>query len=249
MKLLKKRKSCSRLNWSSTLYLHTFYVRTEIYFFHNTYRNFALHADYIAQNLTETITIPTVNASISVMTVGGWIVYQQRLNASFNFTLPWNAYRNGFGTIGGNYWLGNENVHQLVSSGVSYKIRFEMMSTLGTWNSAEYYYFMLDSEAKFYTIHVGGYSGDIPNGMDYTAQTRWTHNGMNFTTYDNAHDHWNAGTCSGGNCAVCRGGGWWYNDCYICNLNGNYYTDFSFWYPSGPGVIMQNVSRIMIKPV
>ena len=135
--------------------------------------------------------IPSLNTTTQVMTVGGWIIYQQRLDPIFNFTLSWNDYRDGFGIIGGNYWLGNENVHQLVSSGVSYKIRFEMMSTLGTWNSAEYYYFMLDSSTKFYTIHVGGYSGDIPDGMDYTANSKWTHNGMKFSTSDNNHDNCN----------------------------------------------------------
>ena len=49
----------------------------------------------------ESITVPTFNVSVPVLSINNWIVIQQRLNSSFNFNQNWTAYRNGFGTIGG----------------------------------------------------------------------------------------------------------------------------------------------------
>ena len=143
--------------------------------------------------------------------------------------------------------MGNEKVHLLANSG-NYKIRFEMLSIHGKWVSAECYYLVLDSETNFYRIHVGGLSGDVPDGMEYTASPQWLQNGMKFTTWDSDND------LTSFNCAVKLNGGWWYNGCYQANLNGDYYAAFQFWSMSRPGAeqtqcVQLNMSRIMIKPV
>ena len=45
------------------------------------------------------------------------------------------------------------------------------------------------------------------------------HNAEKFTTIDNDNDY-NEGPVWDPNCAVQFRGGWWYNNCCDCNLNG-----------------------------
>uniref|UniRef100_A0A182F5C1 Fibrinogen C-terminal domain-containing protein n=1 Tax=Anopheles albimanus TaxID=7167 RepID=A0A182F5C1_ANOAL len=43
---------------------------------------------------------------------GGWMVIQHRFNGSLSFNRDWSAYRDGFGHVGGEHWLGLERVSQ-----------------------------------------------------------------------------------------------------------------------------------------
>lgn len=44
---------------------------------------------------------------------GGWVVIQNRRSES-NFDRSWEDYKNGFGNLDSNFWLGNEIIHKLV---------------------------------------------------------------------------------------------------------------------------------------
>ncbi|GFR78482.1 angiopoietin-4 [Elysia marginata] len=46
---------------------------------------------------------------------GGWIVIQRRTNADVDFNKAWNEYRNGFGDLSGNFWLGNDAISKLTA--------------------------------------------------------------------------------------------------------------------------------------
>jgi ficolin len=95
---------------------------------------------------------------VSTVSVFGWIVIQQSVDDQpFDWQLPWDSYKNGFGSPDSNFWLGLETVHQLTYSG-SYRIRFEVQQrSTGLWYSAEYWTFVIDDEATYpYRIHVNG---------------------------------------------------------------------------------------------
>jgi len=65
-----------------------------------------------------------------VLSVNSWIIIQNKVlfgSSSTSFRQPWIAYRNGIGdlTMESNYWIGNEILYGLVSSG-SYQVRVEV---------------------------------------------------------------------------------------------------------------------------
>lgn len=47
----------------------------------------------------------------------GWIVLQRRFNGELSFDRNWTQYRNGFGSLQGEFWLGLEKMHQILRSG------------------------------------------------------------------------------------------------------------------------------------
>ena len=142
----------------------------------------------------------------------GWIVIQRRADASVDFYRDWQAYKNGFGDISGNMWIGLDKIHHLAGPGRRAMIRFD----LKYYNNptklyyAEYTTFEVGSEAEKYKLLIGGYSGDAGDSMSF-------HNGMKFTTYDNDNDARN-----GSNCVTLFKGAWWLKDCHYVNLNGMY---------------------------
>ncbi|KAL4227122.1 hypothetical protein ACF0H5_015095 [Mactra antiquata] len=137
---------------------------------------------------------------------GGWIVIQQRTSAS-DFYKTWEEYKEGFGDLNGNFWLGNENIWTLTSTG-HWKLRVEL--TYGHESGyAEYDAFSIGDETTNYVLSVGTYSGDIGDSLSY-------HNGYQFSTYDRDNDVY------GTSCAQLYHGAWWYNHCHYVNLNGDY---------------------------
>ncbi|KAG5834991.1 hypothetical protein ANANG_G00267380 [Anguilla anguilla] len=140
---------------------------------------------------------------------GGWTVIQRRQDGSVNFFRNWETYKQGFGNIDGEYWLGLENLYWLTNQG-TYKLLVTMEDWSGRKVFAEYASFRLESEAEFYKLRVGRYHGNAGDSLTW-------HNGKQFTTLDRDHDMYT------GNCAHYQKGGWWYNSCAHSNLNGVWY--------------------------
>ena len=91
----------------------------------------------------------------------------------------------------------------------------ELRVDLEDWNGdtsyAKYGRFYVKKYNNIYTVDVGSYTGTAGDSL---AQ----HNGMNFTTIDADNDLNTTKNCA-------SGGGWWFNNCSFCNLNGEYVGD------------------------
>ena len=49
---------------------------------------------------------------------GGWTLFQRRIDGSVNFFQDWDSYKNGFGQLQNEFWLGNENVFTMSLQGL-----------------------------------------------------------------------------------------------------------------------------------
>ncbi|XP_022248467.1 fibrinogen C domain-containing protein 1-like [Limulus polyphemus] len=175
---------------------------------------------------------------------GGWTVIQRRKDGSVNFLREWNEYKYGFGNIGGELWLGNENIHLLTSQTLN-ELRIDLNDFEDGHVYAKYAGFAIGNEKENYMIKVlGAVSGDAGDSMSY-------HSSMPFSTKDVDNDFW-----PGGNCAEEHTGGWWYNQCDACNLNGQYLNGLTqqeyqgvYWYEwQGPSYSLRATS-MKIRPL
>ena len=154
------------------------------------------------------------------------LLIQQNVNGSNFFNRSWAEFKIGFNDSRGNYWLGNDLLSQLTATN-RYKLKFDLQSyrNHSSWYSAEYSAFTVLPEAYNYRLRVAGYSGNT--GYDAFSD----HNDQLFGTYDRDNDRWLAG-----NCAVSRGGGFWYTRCALCSVNGSRDRQRNFyWYGLAAG--------------
>nr|XP_022340181.1 ryncolin-1-like [Crassostrea virginica] len=139
---------------------------------------------------------------------GGWTVIQRRMDGSGDFDRKWKSYKEGFGNVHGEYWLGNEAMH-LLTTKTSQELRVDMEKFTGEKAYAKYSTFRVGSESQKYKLTVGGYKGNAGDSFAYS-------NGMKFSTKDQDHD-----SCSV-SCAKVYHSGWWFNSCSYTHPNGMY---------------------------
>uniref|UniRef100_H3B8X9 Fibrinogen C domain containing 1 n=1 Tax=Latimeria chalumnae TaxID=7897 RepID=H3B8X9_LATCH len=144
---------------------------------------------------------------------GGWTVFQRREDGSVNFFKGWAAYRDGFGKITGEHWLGLNRIHALTIQ-ANYELRINMADFENSTAFAHYGMFgvglfSVDPEEDGYPLTIADYSGTAGDSF-------LKHNGMKFTTKDRDNDQ------SENNCAAFYHGAWWYRNCHTSNLNGHY---------------------------
>ncbi|XP_071947188.1 fibrinogen-like protein A [Antedon mediterranea] len=141
---------------------------------------------------------------------GGWTVIQRREDRSVDFYRNWAEYKDGFGNVNSNFWLGNEQINRITSDG-SFELLIEMTDHLNVMKIARYSHFHIDDEESNYVLTISGYTGTAGDSLA-------SHNGQQFSTKDRDNDKNSA------NCAEACKGGWWYNNCASSNLNGLYLT-------------------------
>uniref|UniRef100_A0A8V5GR65 Fibrinogen C-terminal domain-containing protein n=1 Tax=Melopsittacus undulatus TaxID=13146 RepID=A0A8V5GR65_MELUD len=149
-------------------------------------------------------------AALMLLPKGGWTVIQRRTDGSVDFDQLWDAYKNGFGDLRGDFWLGLEKMHRLIQEG-----RFNLLIELEDWEGNSQviqFVFSLGGESTAYTLSLlGPLSGELENAIGDFRQ-------LPFSTRDRDHDL-KADT----NCAKHLSGGWWFSTCGHANLNGKYF--------------------------
>uniref|UniRef100_A0A098LY71 Ficolin n=1 Tax=Python regius TaxID=51751 RepID=A0A098LY71_PYTRG len=141
---------------------------------------------------------------------GGWLVFQRRQDGSVDFYRDWESYKKGFGRQGSEFWLGNDKIYLLISSGTQ-QLRIDLEDFNGSRTFATYSSFRIANESENYRLTVGS-SLDSNMGDSFSG-----HNNQAFSTKDRDNDIYS------GNCAVSFKGGWWYSNCHSSNLNGLYH--------------------------
>lgn len=172
---------------------------------------------------------------------GGWTLIQRRKIGLTSFNRDWKQYKNGFGTIRGDFWLGNEHIFRLTRQPTV--LRIEMEDWEGKTRYAEYGFFTVSNEMNSYKLFIANYSGNAGDSLRY-------HNNTNFSTLNKDNDK-----CVD-NCAQLRHGGYWYNCCTDSNLNGVFHRygshtknpDGISWYGwHGPNYSLKRV-EMKIRP-
>eukprot|EP00731_Ephydatia_muelleri_P029603 Em0021g126a len=144
---------------------------------------------------------------------GGFTVIQRRVDGSVSFDSSWNDYKNGFGSLESEHWLGLDTIHLLTQSAYNPKgvgLRVELGDFKGVFKYADYSFFVVLTEDLNYTMLLNGFNGTAGNSLG-------DHNSMQFSTKDRDND-----LLSFKNCARDLKGGWWFTGCYSAFLNGPY---------------------------
>ena len=89
----------------------------------------------------------------------GWTVFQRRVDGSLDFYRNWIDYKNGFGNLSSEFWLGLDKIHRLSASGQNV-LRVDLTTFENETAYAVYGLFSVGSESKDYTLNVGSFSGN-----------------------------------------------------------------------------------------
>ncbi|TSK20282.1 Tenascin [Bagarius yarrelli] len=125
---------------------------------------------------------------------GGWTVFQRRKDGKTDFFRGWQEYRKGFGDLEGEFWLGNDFLHNLT---IITPMTMRVDLRAGNESAfAQYATFSMDTMKKHYTLRVSGYSGTAGDSLKY-------HDKRPFSTYDRDPQPFIT------RCAMSYRGGWW----------------------------------------
>ena len=92
----------------------------------------------------------------------GWTVFQQRVDGSVDFYRKWTDYKNGFGNLAGEFWLGLDKIHRLSSSEQNV-LRVDLESFDNETRYAVYESFSVGKESDGYRLKFkrNSYTGKI----------------------------------------------------------------------------------------
>ena len=138
---------------------------------------------------------------------GGWTRVMYRGTRRMTFYRDWYSYKNGFGYLAGEGWLGLEKIHRLTKHN-SAELLISLRDKDGKWYYPLYKTFRVGSEATKYQLYIGNFTGDDGDSLSFSHNAR-------FSTYDQDNDS------GSGNCASSYRGGWWYHNCAQGKLTGD----------------------------
>ena len=177
---------------------------------------------------------------------GDWIVIQRRTKGDVNFERGWTEYVAGFGDLGGDHWMGLQDVHSICPPSRPCRLRVDLKDinySGGKLVWAEYSNFSLGGYTEKYHISLAGYDSNstLADALLYHQQ----HTGIPFSTYDRDNDNWER------NCAATYHAGWWYRSCHYTNLNGLWgvkdNTGLRWYDPSSKKDLFATYSEIKVR--
>ncbi|KAH8345393.1 hypothetical protein KR084_010807, partial [Drosophila pseudotakahashii] len=124
----------------------------------------------------------------------GWIVVLRRQDGSVDFARSWKEYKEGFGILTGEFFIGLEKLHQLTKRR-PHEVYVKLVDVHGKVIYAQYDNFKVSNEENKYRLDsLGSYSGTAGDSLSYSTSKY-------FTTIDRDNDN------SSENCARYYGGG------------------------------------------
>ncbi|GBN61256.1 Techylectin-5A [Araneus ventricosus] len=138
---------------------------------------------------------------------GGWTVIQRRGqygNGEDYFVKKRKEFKEGFGNLKREFWLGNDKIYSITNQG-QYAVRMDMKHENGTSSFSRYENFWIENEDAKYTLRLSECSG--PGG-----DSIGNHDGWAFYTVDQPNKSEDENTT--------RSGGWWRNSRRTSSLNG-----------------------------
>ena len=123
-----------------------------------------------------------------------------RMVGNVDFNRTWREYEDGFGSVGGDHWLGLRNVRDITLNNRNYKLNFILTTPSGGLYYTEYRVFKMDGSADGYRFSIDPF---VPRRKFRDCLSALA--GTPFSTYDNDSD----GSALV-NCAQRHGAGWWY---------------------------------------
>ena len=120
-----------------------------------------------------------------------------------DFYREWAEYKNGFGVIDGEFFIGLDKLHSLTSTLKPVELWIQLQDFENRIYNIKYNNFQVGNETENYKlIKVGNYNGIL--GDSFTQ-----HVGFSFTTKDRDND-----VNPYGNCAEAYTGAWWFHNCF-----------------------------------
>lgn len=97
---------------------------------------------------------------------GGWTVIQRRQDGSVYFDRQWKDYKDGFGFLSSEFWLGNEKLAFLTNQR-KYQLRLDLESPNDKYFLVYDVFRIGDEWSNYKLVSVGGYSGTADNSVTF----------------------------------------------------------------------------------
>ena len=182
------------------------------------------------------------------MAGGGWMVFQRRFDGSVDFpNKDWNAYKEGFGDVNSEHWLGNKWLNLLTTS-EKYDYLVWAKAFDGDVRMKKMLGVRVDNEDESFKITFEQETQDFTPNEAYGMEKM---NGMKFSTVLVRNDIYNHPESCG-----FEYGPWWHEECHRIAMNGRYSYDGVpssgangiIWYGWKGYSVSLKESQIMIRP-
>ncbi|ALC39842.1 maker531 [Drosophila busckii] len=116
----------------------------------------------------------------------GWTVIQRRMDGSVSFNQNWDEYKNGFGDLRGEFWLGLERLH-LMTKFRPHELYIQLENFKNETRYVRYSNFSVGNEAQSYELlSLGNFTGNAGNLLD--AEDVSSAKNMKFSTPERDND-------------------------------------------------------------